>query len=229
MELSVNQASASLSILQRLEQEKENDEEKLASGKRINSAADDPAGLQIASRLTSEINSSQQLSINARDQINQNNVQAGGVNAINESLQRANELSVQSGNPLNDSAAIQGELDQLTEQINTIASETLGIDNFVSGLDANDPATSQQAIASASETLSETATSIGVESNALSSQAATYEAQVVNISASRSRIEDTDIAETSAEQQQNAILIQSAIISKKDEESRKGLLINQIV
>ncbi len=229
MELSVNQASASLSILQRLEQEKEKDEEKLASGKRINSAADDPAGLQIASRLTSEINSSQQLSINARDQINQNNVQAGGVNAINESLQRANELSVQSGNPLNDSAAIQGELDQLTEQINTIASETLGINNFVSGLDANNPATSQQAIASASETLSETATSIGVESNALSSQAATYEAQVVNISASRSRIEDTDIAETSAEQQQNAILIQSAIISKKDEESRKGLLINQIV
>lgn len=229
MELSVNQASSSLSPLQRLEQDKEKEQEKLASGKRINSAADDPAGLQIASRLTAELNSTQQLSFNAQDQVNQNNVQAGGISAINESLQRANELSIQSANPLSDSSAIQGELDQLTEQINAVASETLGVDNFLPSLDATDPATSQQAITDASSVLGATATNLGAESNALASQVATYDTQFVNTSASRSRIEDTDIANASAEQQQTATLIQATIINKKDEESRKGLLINQLV
>ncbi|WP_448549616.1 flagellin [Thalassotalea fusca] len=130
---------------------------------------------------------------------------------------------------MSDSSAIQGELDQLTEQINTIAGEVLGDSNFVSGLDANDPAATQAALETAFETINQTATDLGAESNALDSQVSTYETTRVNLSESRSRIRDTDVAATSAEAQQTNVLLQSAIIAKKDEDSRKGLLVNQIV
>jgi len=229
MNLSINQPSSSLSYIERQNKEREEKDEKLASGKRINSAADDPAGLQISSRLTSEINSSQQQSYNTQDQVNANNVQEGGLSAIDESLQRANELSIQSGNPLSDPSAIQGELDQLTEQINTIAGEVLGDPNFVSGLDANDPTTTQAALEDAFASVNESVTALGAESNALNSQVATYETTRVNVSASRSRIQDTDYASTSSEKEQTNVLLQSAIVNKKDEEARKGLLINHVV
>jgi len=229
MNLSINQPSSSLSYIERQNKEREEKDEKLASGKRINSAADDPAGLQISSRLTSEINSYQQQSYNTQDQVNNNNVQEGGLSAIDESLQRANELSIQSGNPLSDASAIQGELDQLTEQINTIAGEVLGDPNFVSGLDASDPAATQAALEDAFTSVNESATSLGAQSNALNSQVATYETTRVNVSESRSRIQDTDYASTSSEKDQNSVLLQAAIINKKDGEARKGLLINQVV
>lgn len=227
--ISINQTSPSISLVERLAKEREEKDEKIASGKRINSAADDAAGLQISSRLTSQINGYEQLSTNAQDQVNVNNIQSSQLSSIAEELQRANVLSIQSGSPLSDSNAIQGELDQISEQINTIAGEVLGNSSFVSGLDASDPAATQTAIEDAFATINDTATSIGADSNALTSQVSSYEATRVNVSESRSRIEDTDYAKTTAEQEQVGTLLQAAIISKKDEDSRKGLLINKLV
>lgn len=229
MDISVNQVSPTLSTIDRLSKEREEEDEKLASGKKINSAADDAAGLQIASRLTSEINGYEQLSANAQDQINSNNIEASQLSAIEEGLQRANVLSIQSGSPINDADAIQGEYDDITEQINTIAGEVLGDDAFLSGLDANDPTASQEAIEEAYAIISESASALGAQSNALGSQSGTYETTRVNVSQARSSIEDTDYGQTSAEQSQTEVLLQSAIINKQDEESRKGLLINQVV
>ncbi|TPH15231.1 flagellin [Litorilituus lipolyticus] len=227
--ISVNQTSANLSFIERLNKQREEQDDKLASGKRINSTADDPAGLQIANRLTSQVNQNQQLSFNAQDQVNLNNVQAGALSSITNNLERANILSVQSGNPLYDSDAIQDELAQITEEINVIASDVLGQDNFISGLDAADPVATQTILQDTAAIVNESASNLGAESNALISQVATYETSVVNISASRSRIEDTDFASASSEQSNNDILLQAAIVSKKNEEDRKGLLFNRFV
>jgi flagellin len=227
--LSVNQSSASLSFIDKLNQQREEQTEKLASGKRINKAADDAAGFQIANRLTSQISQNQQLSFNAQDQANINNVEAGALSAINDSLLRAQELSIQSGNPLYDSNVIQGELDQITEQINTVASEVLGQDDFISGLDASDPATTQTILQDTSTLVNESASALGAQNNALASQVATYQTTVINVSASRSRIEDTDFSLASSEKAKNEILLQSAIISKKSEEEHKGILFNKLV
>ncbi len=230
MELSVNQQSSSINSIKELQSRREDNDEKLASGKRINDAADDPAGLQISSRLTSQINQNQQLSTNAQDQINYNTVQEGGLGAINDSLQRANELAVSAGSPLNDSNAIQSELDELTEQVNAIAGEVLGDSSFLPPLDATDPAAAQEAITSALETVSQEAAAIGASNSSLSGQVSTYDTAVVNVSESRSRIQDTDYANATATQAQQNALLQSAIVAKKDdEEARKGLLINQVV
>ena len=227
--LSVNQSPATLSFIDKLNQQREQQAEKLASGKRINKAADDAAGLQIANRLTSQINQNQQLSFNAQDQANINNVEAGALSAINDGLLRAQELSIQSGNPLYAGDVIQGELDQITEQINTLASDVLGQDNFISGLDASDPATTQTILQDTSQQVNESASALGAQNNALASQVATYQTSIINVSASRSRIEDTDFAAATSEQEQNAVLLQSAIITKKNEEERKGILFNKLV
>ena len=229
MNVSINQPSSSLSIIERLEKEREEQQEKLASGRRINDAADDAAGLQISERLTSQINGNAQLSVNTQDQANVNNVQSGQLSSISESLQRANVLSIQSGSPLSDNQAIQGELDQLTEEVNAIAGEVLGDSSFLSGLDASDPQATQAALETAFNTINQTATDLGAETNALESQVATYETTRVNLSESRSRIQDTDFGQTSSEAQQTNVLLQSAIIAKKEEDGRKGLLVNQIV
>ncbi|MFD2165413.1 flagellin [Thalassotalea euphylliae] len=227
--ISVNSSSSTLSYINQVNEKKQEEEEKLASSKRINSAADDPAGLQIASRLTSEINGYQQLSYNAQDQINVNQVQEGALGAIGSGLQRANELAVQSGSPLADDDAIQAEFDELTEQINTVAEEVFGVPNFLSGLDASDPEATQQALESAFGTISDAASQLGADSNALSSQVSTYQTSYVNASESRSRIEDTDYAASSSQQQQLNVLLQASVINQKDEEERKGLLVNQLV
>ena len=104
-------------------------------------------------------------------------------------------------NPLYSGDAIQGELDQISEQINTLASDVLGQDNFVSGLDASDPSSTQAVLQDTSALVNDSASALGAENNALASQVSTYQTSVINVSASRSRIEDTDYASASSEQE----------------------------
>jgi len=228
--VAINQSSSALNTTNQLTNRRDQEDERVASGRRINRAADDPAGLQISERLTAEINQSSQLRTNAQDQINANAVQEGQFSAINDNLQRANELAVQAGNPLADSDAIQGELDQITEQVNTLAEEALGNPNLLSGVNANDPSAAQDAINTALSTINEQSAAVGADSNALSSQVSTYQAEVVNVSEGRSRTQDTDVASTSANQQQLDVLVRASITAQRDDEdARRGVLIDQIV
>ena len=228
--VAINQSSSALNTTNQLTNRRDQEDERVASGRRINRAADDPAGLQISERLTAEINQSSQLRTNAQDQINANAVQEGQFLAINDNLQRANELAVQAGNPLADSDAIQGELDQITEQVNALAEEALGNPNLLSGVNANDPSAAQDAINTALSTINEQSAAVGADSNALSSQVSTYQAEVVNVSEGRSRIQDTDVASTSANQQQLDVLVRASITAQRDDENaRRGVLIDQIV
>lgn len=227
--LSINQPSPNLSFIDKLSQQREEQAEKLSSGKRINKASDDAAGLQIANRLTSQINQNQQLSFNAQDQANINTVELGALSVINDGLLRAQELSIQSGNPLYDRNVIQGELNQITEQINTIASDVIGQEEFISQLDASDQVATQSILEDTSTLVNKSASALGAQTNALANQVATYQTSVINVSASRSRIEDTDYTEASNKQSQNEVLLQSAIIIKKNNEEHKGLLFNKLV
>jgi len=101
--------------------------ERLASGKRINGASDDAAGVAIASRLTSEIKGTNQAIRNAMDGQALIDTAEGAHQEIENILQRMRELSVQSRNDTNgsaDRANIQLEIDQLTTEIDRIANST---------------------------------------------------------------------------------------------------------
>ncbi len=100
---------------------------KLSSGKRINSAKDDAAGLQIASRMTSQINGLTQGNRNANDGISMCQTAEGATEEITNMLQRMRTLALQSANGTNadsERTAIQEETDQLSLEIQRIGEQT---------------------------------------------------------------------------------------------------------
>src|SRR5262249_48289547 len=100
---------------------------RLSSGLRINSAADDAAGLAIASRFTSQINGLDQAARNANDGISLAQTAEGALDQVTNNLQRIRELAVQSSNATNsntDRAALQTEASQLLSEINRVANST---------------------------------------------------------------------------------------------------------
>ena len=101
--------------------------QRLSSGFRINSAADDAAGLQISNRLTSQIQGLDQAIRNANDGISLAQVAEGAMDEITSALQRIRVLSVQSQNGINSSGdrlALQKEVSALKAEISRIATTT---------------------------------------------------------------------------------------------------------
>ncbi len=101
--------------------------QRLSSGLRINSAADDAAGLQISNRLTNQIQGLDQAIRNANDGISLAQVAEGAMDEITSALQRIRVLAVQSQNGINSSAdrvALQKEVSALKAEISRVATTT---------------------------------------------------------------------------------------------------------
>jgi len=101
--------------------------ERLSSGFRINSAADDAAGLQISDRVTSQILGLDQGVRNANDGISLAQVAEGALSETTNALQRIRVLAIQSQNGINSSSdriALQKEVSALKLEISRIAATT---------------------------------------------------------------------------------------------------------
>jgi flagellin len=101
--------------------------ERLSTGLRVNTAADDAAGVAIGSRLTAEIRGTNQAIRNAMDSQAMIDTAEGAHNEVVNILQRMRELSVQAANDTNnttDRASLQTELDQLVSELDRIAANT---------------------------------------------------------------------------------------------------------
>lgn len=111
--------------------------QRLSSGLRINSAADDAAGLQISNRLTSQINGLNQAVRNANDGISLAQTAEGALDETTNMLQRMRTLAVQSANGSNtdeDRVALQQEMGQLATEIDRVATTTtFGGQNLLDG------------------------------------------------------------------------------------------------
>ena len=111
--------------------------ERLSSGLRINSAADDAAGLQISDRLQSQILGLNQGNRNANDGISLAQTAEGAMEEITSSFQRVRTLSAQAANGSNtdeDRLAIQDEIRALMEEVNRVAADTtFGGENLLDG------------------------------------------------------------------------------------------------
>ena len=100
---------------------------KLSSGLRINSAADDAAGLAISEKMRSQISGLDQASSNANDGISMIQTAEGALSESHSILQRMRELAVQAASDTNtddDRTEIQQEIDQLSEEITRISTDT---------------------------------------------------------------------------------------------------------
>lgn len=101
--------------------------QRLSSGYRINSAADDAAGLAISEKMRTQIAGLDQASRNASDGISVIQTAEGALIEVEAMLQRMRELAVQSANGIyttQDRIAIQAEIDQLNQEITRISETT---------------------------------------------------------------------------------------------------------
>ena len=108
--------------------------QRLSSGFRINTAADDAAGLGISEKMRAQIRSLDRASLNAQDGMSLIQTAEGAMATINEMLIRLRELLVQAANDTNvhdpaalnqsDRIAIQDEIDQIMLEINSVAFRT---------------------------------------------------------------------------------------------------------
>ena len=94
--------------------------QRLSSGLRINSAADDAAGLAISQKLTGQVRGLDQAQRNAQDGVSMVQTAEGSLNQVHAMLQRIRELAVQYTNgtlAASDQGAIMSEVDQLQSEI----------------------------------------------------------------------------------------------------------------
>jgi len=130
MALKINTNTSSLigqNNLNRTDKDVETPLKRLSSGKRINSAKDDAAGLAIVAKMTTQILGTSAAIRNTNDGISLAQVAEGGLQEAGDILQRVRELAVQSVNATNsasDRRALQDEVGQLTAELNRITGST---------------------------------------------------------------------------------------------------------
>ena len=150
--------------------------ERLSTGQRINSAADDAAGLAISSRMTSQINGLNMAVRNANDAISMVQTSEGAMVEVSGMLQRMRELAVQASSGTNsatDRTALNTEFQALGAEITRIGGNTQwNGTNILDGV-ATSGAQSFQVGANASQTISHTFATIGKNSSTVTQAATT--------------------------------------------------------
>jgi flagellin len=226
--------------------------ERLSSGKRINSAKDDAAGLQISSRLTSQINGLNQASRNANDGISLAQTAEGALDEYTNNLQRMRTLAVQAANGSNtqaDRTALNAEFSELETELTRISEQTsfagqnlldatfiakdfqigadggqkitisIGQDFDASVMLSTGTANISSAVAATSAIdlvdnalvkVNTTRADLGAKQNRFSSVIRSNDNTAQNLSASRSRVLDTDYAAESAALAKSSVLQQAS-------------------
>jgi flagellin len=253
--------NSNASLLSQVQQKQESILEKLASGKRINSAADGAAAQQIIDRLTSQVEGNRQAISNTFDGISLAQVAEGGLAGINNDVNRIRELSVQAGNGLltdGDRKSLQAEVTQLQQNIQQTIKQTEfagkpllsgnGSIDFQVGANADqkigvqtqdvasrlsdilnvDLSTSQgaaDALAASDAALDVVGgarSDLGAIQNRFESAARNLTQADVNVAAARSRIQDTDYAQASADKASADILSQTSLAVQRQANQQQG-------
>ncbi len=239
---------------------------RLSSGMRINSAADDAAGLAISNRFSSQILGTQQAVRNANDGVSLIQTADGSLGSITENMQRFRELAIQAGNgTLNDRdrAALNAEAVQLKEEINRIinstsfnqvpllnqdsnidlqvganSGETITIetpnlrqqfdDLGFNEINLSSASTAQSAIGvldQSQDIINADASGLGAIANRLDNTIAQLQTSNINAAASRSQIQDADIAREVSDKTRNDILLETGIALQLQANLRSELVL----
>ena len=143
--------------------------QQLSTGKRINNAVDDVAGMAISTRLTSQIRGLNQAVRNTNDGISLIQTAEGATEQVTNMLQRMRELAVQASNDTNNSndrSYLDLEFQALTSQIGSIASYTQwNGSNVLDGTGGSSGVFNFQVGANAGQTISISLASMATDSN----------------------------------------------------------------
>ncbi len=212
--------------------------EKLSSGLRINRAADDAAGLSISEKMRGQIRGLEQAQRNVQDGISFAQTAEGAMNEVSSMLGRMKELNVQKSNGTygsGDKSNINAELNALGSQIDSIMTKTkfngIGIKGASSSvsIQADDSSfkitinkidttgfsglKATTALSDVSKAIEKVATqraNLGAVQNRLEYTSNNLGTTVENLTASESRIRDTDMAKEMVALSKNNILLQAS-------------------
>ncbi|RUS42587.1 flagellin [Cohnella sp. AR92] len=211
--------------------------EKLSSGLRINRAADDAAGLAVSEKMRGQIRGLEMAQRNVQDGISYVQTAEGAMNEVSSMLSRMKELNVQKLNgtySTGDKANIDVELNALGSQIDKIMTDTtfngIHINNTTGVTIQSDDASQQIVIGSITTTdfvgltSAKTLTNIETAISSVSTERAKLGAlqnrleytsnnlgtTTENLTASESRIRDTDMAKEMVNLTKNNILLQAS-------------------
>ncbi|SFR26356.1 MULTISPECIES: flagellin [Paenibacillus] len=210
--------------------------EKLSSGLRINRAADDAAGLSISEKMRGQIRGLEQAQRNVQDGISFAQTAEGAMNEVSSMLTRMKELTVQRANDTysaGDKSNINAELGQLGSQIDAILSNTKFNGIAISGgtvkIQADDNAftisikgisstgfrglksnISLTSATTAIEAVAKQRANLGAVQNRMEYTSNNLGTTVENLTASESRIRDTDMAKEMVALSKNNILLQAS-------------------
>lgn len=139
--------------------------ERLSSGKRVNSAKDDAAGLSIAQRMTAQARGMAVAYRNANDGISLAQTAEGALGVLGDHMQRMRELAVQSSNATNtdaqDRVALNQEYQALASEVSRVITQTSFNGKFILGADAG--AQAFQVGANAGETVTITTANLSTD------------------------------------------------------------------
>jgi len=210
--------------------------EKLSSGKRINRAADDAAGLSISEKMRAQIRGLNQATRNAQDGISLIQTAEGALDEVSNMLVRLKELAVQKANGTyndEDKANLALEMDSLAEEIQNIFTNTkfngssvlttsvaiVISDDGTTALTINATSTDGITSLSSGSSVTNIETAIknvnkararyGALQNRLESTVRNLKTTAENLQAAESRIRDTDMAEEMSNFTKYNILIQA--------------------
>lgn len=206
----------------------------LSSGSRINSAADDAAGLAQDTRYDSQIRENTVRSRNLGDQVGLNQISEGYLKGALEGVARARELVLQAGNGTSDASALQPEADNIVEAVNELAAQGFGADSeaesFLSSLNLSGSVEDNLAALDGLQAqLLERASDLGAQSNGLEARINNYEVNNQNLSAAKSRLADTDYAQVTSDKSKQQTLQQVQIILQKEKNEQAGAIIDQLI
>ena len=193
--------------------------QRLSSGLRINSAKDDAAGLAISQRMTTQVRGMDVAARNANDGISLAQTAEGALSSIGENMQRIRELAVQAANG---TKLLDGSTASFTIQVGADAGSDNQIDISTVDMTATATAVAALDISSASgatlalteidtqlQTVNTARADLGAIQNRFSSVISNLQNSSENLSAARSRIQDTDYAKETAELTRTQILQQA--------------------
>lgn len=214
------------SVLEEIQKRLAESLERLSTTMRINRAADDAGGLAISESMRAQIGETLTQMRNIQDRISMIQVADQALGSQSEIIDRMRELAVQATNATlseEDRGAIEKEFNQLKEEINRIAENTLfnerpviedmnadklGLSNVRLGDES-----ALRALDRAREMITSRRTNLGAEQRGLASEIGRLGIAAVNLTAAESLIRDTDIAQEVSKLAVNQILHQTSLLT----------------
>ncbi len=214
----------------------------LSSGSKINTAADDAAGMSIATKTTSQINTNDAQAETISAQQNASNIKDGAYQGITDQLQRIYELGVKASNGLygdEEKAAIQQEIDGIVQGIDDVVSQATynekqvleGLDlDSIRNFDVTKSDFNLDDIESALNSVSSDRSQNGAEYNGLEHAYSYNKLASYNSTSALSSLKDTEVGEYvgKLQQQQTLNTYQTMMQKKKQEEEaqKHGMLLS---